>query len=378
MEPVKGFRDITGKEAENRAEIRKIVVRTFERYGFEPAETPIIEQEEFVKGNNANDEAISDIFKFQDKGKRKLALRYEFTFQLKRMMKNKKLPYKRYQIGPVFRDEPVGSNRFRQFTQCDVDCVGSGVRSEAEILALTNELLGEVGIEPIILVNNRSLLNDILKDLKIREKYREQVLREIDKYDKIPEKEILKNLKKLGAEKVIDALKQGEDYFNQFPGYKNIIALIEYCKLYGVKILFSPTIVRGLSYYNGNIFEVKTKGIKETIVGGGSYSLNGVQCTGISFGLDRISLISKFKFGREKTLIVSLGEDEKSIEIAQKLREKNRGKDVGIYYGKPSKALDYANSYDFQKVIFVGEKEVKSKKFKVKDMKTGKESSLKI
>ena len=161
-------------------------------------------------------------------------------------------------------------------------------------------------------------------------------------------------------------------------GRNDIIALIEYCKLYGVKILFSPTIVRGLSYYNGNIFEVKTKGIKETIVGGGSYSLNGVQCTGISFGLDRISLISKFKFGREKTLIVSLGEDEKSIEIAQKLREKNRGKDVGIYYGKPSKALDYANSYDFQKVIFVGEKEVKSKKFKVKDMKTGKESSLKI
>ena len=98
---VKGFSDSTGKEAKKREQIRGIITKNFQLFGFEPAETPLIEYEEFVKGENTQDDVISDIFKLQDKGKRKLALRYEFTFQLKRIAKNKKLPYKRYQIGPV-------------------------------------------------------------------------------------------------------------------------------------------------------------------------------------------------------------------------------------------------------------------------------------
>ena len=381
-EPVKGFKDYSGKEAIKREEIRKILVETFERYGFEPVETPIVEQEEFVRGENVSDEAVSDIFKLQDKGKRNLALRYEFTFQLKRLMKNKKLPYKRYQIGEVFRDEPISANRFRQFTQCDVDVVGSGIRNEAEVLALTNEIMITLGIKPLILINNRGLLNEILQDCRVKEKDRLQVLREIDKYGKISDKEIKQNLKKYKAEKVLDTLKQGEEYFNKFQGYKQIIALIEYCKLYGVKVKFSPTIIRGLSYYNENVFEVKAKnsvGIsKDSIVAGGSYMFNGIQCTGISFGLERISTLAKLDNvnEKEKILVVSLGQDKETIGLAQKLR-KNR-KVVSLFYGKPTKALEYANSYGFQKVIFVGEKEIKAKKFKVKNMKTGKESELKI
>ncbi len=96
-ELVKGFSDYTGEEALRRETIKEILVKWFKRYGFEPVETPVIEYEEFVKKDNEEDEAVSDIFKLQDKGKRKLALRYEFTFQLKRLAKNKKLPYKRYQ-----------------------------------------------------------------------------------------------------------------------------------------------------------------------------------------------------------------------------------------------------------------------------------------
>jgi len=143
MEPVKGFCDYTGKEAEKREEIRKIIVGTFEKYGFEPAETPIIEYEKFVRENNENDEVISDIYNLKDKGGRDLALRYEFTFQLKRIAQNKKLPYRRYQIGKVFRDEPVSSNRFRQITQCDIDIIGSTTKDEAEILAITNKILND-------------------------------------------------------------------------------------------------------------------------------------------------------------------------------------------------------------------------------------------
>lgn len=375
-EPVKGFRDFSGKEAEKRAEIRKIIVETFEAYGFEPAETPIIEQEEFVRGENASDEAVSDIFKLQDKGKRNLALRYEFTFQLKRLMRNKKLPYKRYQIGEVFRDEPVSSNRFRQFTQCDIDIIGSVIKDDAEILAVSNEIMKKLGIEPVTLINNRALLNEILNDNKIKEKDKEQVLREVDKYEKIGEKEVRVNLKKLEAEKVLDALKKGEKYFSKFESYKEILELMKYCEIYGIKVLFSPTLIRGLSYYNKNVFEIKTREIKETLLAGGSYMFNGIQCTGIAFGLDRISMLAKLNVDKEKTLVISLGKDEESIKLANKIRSK--GETVSIYYGKPSKALDYANSYGFGKAVFVGEKEVKAKKFKVKDMKTGKESLLKI
>jgi len=137
IEKVKGFRDFTGEEAEKLSEIRKIIIKVLENYGFEPAETPIIEYEDFVKSNNEEDEAVSDIFKLKDKGKRNLALRYEFTFQLKRLMQNKKLPYRRYQIGPVFRDEPTKENRLRQFTQADADVVGSTIKDEAEILSMT-------------------------------------------------------------------------------------------------------------------------------------------------------------------------------------------------------------------------------------------------
>ena len=375
-EPVKGFRDFSGEEARKRAEIRKIIAETFEQYGFEPAETPIIEQEEFVRGENTGDEAVSDILKLQDKGKRNLALRYEFTFQLKRLMRNKKLPYKRYQIGEVFRDEPISANRFRQFTQCDIDSIGSNVKDDAEILAVSNEIMKKLGIKPIILINNRSLLNEILNDNKIKEKDKDQVLREIDKYDKIEEKEVRANLKKLGAEKVLDALKKGEKYFSKFESYKEILELMKYCKIYRINALFSPTLIRGLSYYNKNVFEIKTKGIKETIIAGGSYKFNNVQCTGVAFGLDRIAMLAKISIEKEKYLVVSLGKDKEAIDLADKLRRQS--KVTSVYYGKPSKALDYANSYGFSKAIFVGEKEIKARKFKVKDMKTGKESLLKI
>ena len=162
-ETVKGFQDFSGKDAEKKAEIKKILVEAFEKYGFESAETPIIEYEDFVKGENTQDEAVSDIFKLRDKGKRKLALRYELTFPLKRLMQNKKLPYKRYQIGEVFRDEPITGNRFRQFTQCDIDVVGSDEKQEAEILAAGKDILDKLNIKFTIYVNNRALLNEILR-----------------------------------------------------------------------------------------------------------------------------------------------------------------------------------------------------------------------
>lgn len=374
-ETVKGFRDYTGKEAQKRAEIKKIIVETFEKYCFMPAETPVIEIEEFVKGDNSEDEAVSDIFKLQDKGKRKLALRYEFTFQLKRLMRNKKLPYKRYQIGPIFRDEPVSANRFRQFTQCDADVIGSTIKDEAEVLATVKEISERLGIKIDILINNRKLLNDVLDDLKIT-KNKEQVLRELDKLDKQGVKKTQLALNRLGAGKLLGAISQGEDYFVKFDSYKDVISLKEYCKLYGVNILFSPSLARGLSYYNGTIFEVRAKGTKESIVGGGAFKFNNIQSFGYGSGLERWCSLAKIKFEKEKFLVVSLEQDEEAIKIARILRK--QGKNVSVFYGKPSKALEFANSYNYGNVIFVGDREVKAKRYKVKEMRSGKHRSLKI
>ena len=374
-ETVKGFKDFTGEDAEKRTEVRKILIEVFEKYGFEPAETPVVEYESFVKGDNSDDEAVSDIFKLKDRGKRKLALRYELTFPLKRLIKNKKLPYKRYQIGEVFRDEPISANRFRQFTQCDADIIGSNIKDEAEIFALTKNVLKELGVEVVIYVGNRKLLNEILEEQGIK-KNQEQVLREIDKLDKLSEKDVARNLKKLGAGKVLSVFKKKESYFEKYEAYKDVAELKKFCSYYNVNVEFQPSLVRGLSYYNGNVFEVKGKGIKETIAGGGSFMFNGIQSTGISFGLDRLMNIVKIKNEKVKAMIISIGQDREAIKVAEKLRKK--GEDCLIYYGKPSKALGFANSKGIDRVIFVGKEEVKKGKFKEKDMVSGRTREIKI
>ena len=113
-------------------------------------------------------------------------------------------------------------------------------------------------------------MNEILDKFNIKEK--EQVLREIDKYDKLPEQEVKNNLKKFkNTDKLLNEIKKGEKFFKQCPAYQEVLQLIKYCKLYNVKAVFSPTVVRGLSYYNGSVFEIKSNTIKETICAGGAY-----------------------------------------------------------------------------------------------------------
>lgn len=371
---VKGFAEFTGEEAQRRADIMRIIVEEFEKFGFEPAETPIIENEEFVRGENPNDEAVRDIFKLQDRGERKLALRYEFTFQLKRISKNKKLPYRRYQIGYNFRDEPVRKGRTRQFIQCDADVVGSTIKDEAEILSIYKDILEKLRVKFTIYINNRKLLNEILEKEGVKNKV--EVIREIDKLDKLSEKEVAQNLKKYKAEKLLKIFNQPEKYFEKYSSYSEIRELKKYCKMFGVDVKFRPFLARGFSYYNGTVFEVWTKELGVSIGGGGSYLVNGIQSTGISFGLEAIMLVTNFKIEREKYLVVSLDEDREAIELVRNLREK--GKIATVVYGKPSKALEFANSYNYNKVVFVGEKEVRAKKFKVKDMASGKEEGLKL
>lgn len=375
MDTIKGFNDYTGSEAAKRAVVQEVIKNIFERYGFGPAETPVVEAEEFVKGENTNDEAVSDIFRLQDKGNRKLALRYEFTFQLKRLMKNKKLPYKRFQIGPVFRDEPVTGNRFRQFTQCDADIVGSKEKDVAEIFSIISETMKGLKINGEILINNRALLNEILKKENVREKDFENVIREIDKLDKLPKKEVKKNLEKFNCEKIVDLVSSPDiKKFEKYENFSKIKEIVSLAKIYGVNVSFSPSLARGLSYYNGIVFEIKTKKFRETVFAGGEFMFNGIQAVGFSGSLERICAVTDLKINLEKYLIVSLSQDKESIKLAQRLRKS--GKSVIIFYGKPSKALEYANSQKISKVIFVGAKEIKQKKFILKNMSTGKQITV--
>ena len=372
---VKGFRDFTGEEAKKREKIREILVKIFESYGFEPAETPVVEYKEFVRGENQNDEAVSDIFKLRDRGERELALRYEFTFQLKRLMEGKKLPYKRYQIGPVFRDEPVSGNRLRQFTQCDVDMVGATIKDEAEVLAIVKRVLTELEIKFVIYINNRKLMNEILEKENIQKENWEKVIREIDKLDKTPEDEIYNNLRDYNAENVLEIFKQKEAYFEKYDNYAEVKSLIEMCKFYGVEVEFKPALARGLSYYNGSVFEVKSD-IKESITAGGSFMFNGVQSTGLSFGLERLTLLTKITPEKKKVLLISIGQDEEAVKASEELRD--NGVSCTLMYGKVTKALEYANSYGVNYVIFLGEEEIKKKKFLLKDMGSGKEKLVEL
>lgn len=372
---IKGFKDYTGEEAEKRAVIVEAIRQTFERYGFQPAETPVIEAEEFVKGDNENDEAVRDIFKLEDRGKRKLALRYEFTFQLKRIAKGKKIPYKRYQIGYVFRDEPIREGRTRQFIQCDADIIGSTIKDEAENLSMFKEVFKSLGLDVIIYINNRKLLNEILKENGFTKKT-DEIIRVLDKLDKLSKEQVKENLKEFNAEILVNILTKPESYFSKYSAYSEVQELKKYCSLFGVEVKFRPFLARGFSYYNGSVFEVWSKKLNVSLCGGGSYIIEGNQATGISFGLEPISLLVNMKLNLDKYLIVSLGKDKEAIQLAKKLR--GQGKNVSIYYGKPSKALEYANAYRINNVVFVGETEVKKKVFKVKVMSSGKEVVLKV
>ncbi|MFH1452184.1 MAG: ATP phosphoribosyltransferase regulatory subunit [archaeon] len=369
---IKGFQDFIGSEANKRAKILDVIRNEFRLFGFEPAETPTIESVEFVRGENAGDEAVSEIFKLEDRGKRKLALKYESTFQLKRIARNQKLPYKVYQIARVFRDEPVKSNRLREFSQCDADVIGSSPKDEVEVLSMLKSIFEKLKIKPKFYINNKRLLNEILVSENIEEKNREQVLRELDKLDKLSKKEVADNLKKLGAEKLLKIFSGSEKNFEKYNFYKEIKELKKLARAYNLKLEFLPTLARGLSYYNGTIFEVETSSMKETICGGGAYLINDSQSFGFALGLDRISTVSGIEGENTCVLVVSVGRDDSAIRLAEKIR--GEGISVNLMLDKSvGKALEYANAKNILKVVIIGDEESKLKKFKIKDMKSGKE-----
>lgn len=393
IDTVKGFKDYLPPESLKKEAVKKVIEKYFTLYGFLPVETPIVEFDELMKPSilpsEEEDEAVSDRFRLRDRAGRNLGLRYEFTFQLARIFKqnpNIKLPFRRYQIGPVFRDEPIGKDRFRQFIQCDADIIGDlSIKADAECIALASNILKELKIDIEIEVNNKKLIAAIIESVEIKET--EKVMKELDKINKIGEDMVKTNLRKYAdSNKVLTLFKllcKDLSFFkeNAFDGADDLKELEKECSLLGVKIRVNPFLVRGLSYYTGNIFEIKQRE-KNTIAAGGRYNnLAGkyinkeIPAVGISFGLERIAEIANINIELiPKVLIVSLEKDIETLKLTKKLRK--AGISCVISYDKLSKALEYANAVGILNVIIIGQEEIDKKKYKLKEMQNGQEEYI--
>ncbi len=413
LQLLKGTRDFSPEEKIVMDEIVSALKEVFELYGYAPMETPILERYDILASKYAGGaEILKETFKLKDQGSRELGLRYDLTVPLARyvgMNPNVKLPFKRYQIGEVFRDGPVASARYRQFLQCDVDVIGSSsIAAEAELINLLYNAFSKLGIEVIIKFNNIKLLNDMLDYCGIEEGKQELVILSIDKLEKFGI-DIVKNelnqqkIDDAKANKIIDIISikgsnqqkisQLKKILKNSEGLNEIEQLLEYLKNLDFEAEFDVSLARGLAYYTGTVVEafVKNNNVKSAVCAGGRYdamigSLLGkgnYPSVGISFGVDRIyDALSEKQKVKQKTktqvYIIPIKTLNESMKIAQQLRGAGINTDIDLTDKGPSKNLEYANSLSIPYVIFVGKKELSQNKVKLRDMKTGKEEILEL
>src|SRR4030042_4708003 len=259
----KGFRDFLPADVASRKFVLEKIKAVLEKFGFEPLETSAVEFAETLRGKYGDEEKL--IFEFTDRGGREVALRFDQTVPLARIVStNPDLPkpFKRYQIQPVWRAENPQKGRFREFLQVDFDTVGeSSILTDAEIVAATIATTKEVGFKDFTLkINDR----DTFRGMSVEE------IRIIDKLGKIGEMGVIEQLKRTGygtsqAKAILRKIKNS-------PPTKNIEKLFEYLKEFKIetdKYAFDPTLARGLDYYTGVIFELEVEGYSGGSIGGG-------------------------------------------------------------------------------------------------------------
>ncbi len=410
----KGTRDFLPEESIARGKIIEILREIFERYGYSPLETPAIERFETLAAKFAGgSEILKEVFRLKDQGGRDLALRYDLTVPMSKvvgMNPNLPKPFKRYQIQPVWRDGPVKLGRYREFLQCDVDIVGAkSMLADAEILSIANEVFETLGLNVIIRVNNRKLLNGILDYAGIKENKMEAIL-SIDKLEKFGLDYVRKELEMKGFERkqvegvlkilrvkgknreILEKLEKLVKSEEGKEGIRELRELLEYCELMNIEIKIDPSLARGLEYYTGPVFEIylKKSKVKSAVAGGGRYDrmigmfLGGKKeypATGISFGLEPIYEVLKEKgIERRKTvtevLVIPIQTLKESIKIVKTLRKLGVKAEIDLMGRGISNNLKYANSLGIPYVVFVGRKELKDGKIKLRDMRTGREVLL--
>jgi histidyl-tRNA synthetase len=421
LETARGVRDIPPEEMILRQKVTDNLRKIFEKYGYDPLETPIIERLDVLSvkfGAGVDSDAMREVFKFKDQGNRNLGLRFELTLSMCRyiaMNPNTKMPFKRYEIGRVYRDGPIKLGRSREFYQCDVDIVGTGkIISDAEIIKLALDAFNELGLDAYVEVNSRKILSGILAYADVTNELRMPAIIVIDKLNKIGPAGVREELGKLGVKKtstdrIIKIFETKGEFKNKVSRLKELLTddtgkegINEIEELFSYlseeekkKVVFNISLARGLSYYTGIVFEgyLKNSKITSSICGGGRYddlislllqSKEKVPATGISFGLVPIMEALKLENREEvktvtKVFIIPIGKTQQSsLEICQQLRKAGINTDLDLIGRGISKNLNYANILNIPYILFIGERELKEGKVKLRDMATGKEEMLSI
>jgi histidyl-tRNA synthetase len=433
--PARGMRDFLPADVRRREYVIGIIKEVYESYGFEPLETPAVENLETLLGKYG-EEGNQLIFKILKRGEKldealsgnpqseipnpqlsDLALRYDLTVPLARVVANRKndIPkfFKRYQIQPVWRADRPAKGRFREFFQCDVDWIGSAsMVVEAELISAASEIFTRLGFKDFIVrINHREILTDILDTAGVPGELQGDALVAIDKLDKVGTEGVAKELADRGvsdsaAGMLLDIFEQthkiigeGKDVNRTIVGNLINIVSSEVLSAIGQILKFAPkapiqidpSLARGLSYYTGTIMEINVPDLAGSLAGGGRYDgLIGmfgkeqIPACGFSLGLERILVVMEERgmFPPEiadstpADVMVTIWNEEtigNSLKLANELR--SSGVRVTVYpeADKFGKQMKYADAIKVPFVAILGESEIAQGKVKLKDMRSGEE-----
>lgn len=408
-ETLRGTRDFLPADMAKREYVLGIIKSVFVRFGYDSIETPAIEYAKTILGKYG-DEGSKQTYTFEDNGGRKIALRFDQTVPFARVVaanyQNLPMPFKRYQIQPVWRADRPAKGRFREFYQCDIDIIGTtNLLAEGEVMQVMYQVFKSLGFSNFVIkFNSRRLINSILDSLNIAKQDQTAVVRILDKLEKIGAQEILKEWSGIINEKtaqellkIVDIKGPNADKLKALKNYQTdeieeLIKICGYSKIHEDNLKFDPTLARGLDYYTGVTFEVVLPDIEMgSLCGGGRYDdlcglfteakLSGV---GVAFGFDRIILgMEEMKMFKDislnsKVLVTYFDENtlQNSIEIANELQ--NAGINTEIYFqpDKIGKQIKYADKKSIPFIVLCGPDESAKGEVKVKMMDIGKEKTI--
>lgn len=412
---LKGFRDFFAEDIQIREFVINTFKRVFEKYGYEPLETPALEYSDIFE-KESGEEAVKLFYKFKDEGGRDIMLRYEVMIAMCRSVAENintlVFPYKRYQIQPVWRAEKPQKGRYREFTQCDADTIGSdSVLCDAEFIQMGIEAFKELGFDTFKAnISNRKFLNGIILYSGASNEQFIPICLSIDKLPKIGREAVRKELldkRKIPenvADKILDIVSQEGNIKDLISTFKKqlkdipiaveglneleqIFDYFKYTELPEQNYCFAPYIARGLAYYSGPIWEFEIlDGNVGSVAGCGRYDNTigrfvgrRMPATGGSFGIDRIVEVIKDRkmFQSTKTpikVLVSLFDQnllQDTLRVTNELRKNNISTMLYPEVSKLDKQLKYADRKKIPYVVIIGPEEVQRKIVKLKDMKTG-------
>lgn len=409
---LKGTEDFLSKEQKLRNKIIETLKENFEKYGYMPIETPILNYYDLLALKyEKGDEILNEIYRLTDQGNRDIGLRYDLTVpfcKVVAMQKELRLPFRRYEIGKVFRNGPVKLGRTREFYQCDVDVVGiDGRLIEAEQITMAINIFKKLNIDINVLYNNRKLMNGLLIESGI-ENPSFAVIGILDKLEKVDKKTIYEMFEEQNIEKQIvdnifnifgknlseyneiykettnQLIKEGLEELNEVTNYLTKLKLNN-------NITFDSYLSRGLEIYTGIVFEFrdKLKRINGSLGAGGRYDKiitnfindgNNYPAIGLSFGLEPIYVLLKDEKQEEMIdyYIIPMNTELECLSLAQKIREKGKKVLIEMNNRKIKKSFDYANKENIPYVIVIGEDEIKNKKITIKNMKESSQEMIDI